>query len=829
MAKSKVNEEPLKSAVQQSFFKDYKYTQLGNIDFVIAKSIVDNKGITFLDDLDTDRLISILWAEAKRGTHKDIYESFVQLILTIGKERTFEKYIPPKFIGAFDAEKIAFIEYNDIQHVFYLNDFNWSVTPSNHETKEFKQLYELSKSLLEDKTILFYFKENEKELQKFIRSNFNKEKGATEKINVTKNNFTFVYQRWLQIVKPTISIDWKKANDKGILEADFFLADLLSSENKSLKDNLYVVLKNTNYELVEKTDDMGLVPKKEVNFNDKQKAYKQFWAIYVRPPRKEYWDYIIGRRDLLVPPDIRERKGSYFTPQIWVEKSQEYLTDVLGENWQDEYYIWDNCAGTGNLENGLANKRNIWVSTDQEADVKIVKEMIANGFNLFEDHVFQFDFLNGDIVPQSKGGLIPDDLYEIIQSPEKRKKLVVYINPPYGEATSAKTVAGTGKNKSGVATENKTYDKYKPLMRDASKEMFAQFIMRIYKEIPDCVLGVFCKLKLFVSSSFVEFREVFDANIKKMFTVPSKTFDNISGKYPISFSVWNLAQKRAPMEFYASDVFDAKGVFLGTRKFYGLDKLSVSINQWIKQLDVATENIIGFMENPTPDFQDNNFLCILNQKGSRHNNYSAINHETLIVNVVYLAVRHCISHTWVNDRDQFLAPNDEWMNDEIFQGNCLIYSLFHGQNRIMSNLGMNHWIPFTEEQVGSKKAFKSNFMSNYLEDFKKGNVAIVPKIPSLVQTEKPVAAATTEFSSEAKAVYDAGLELWKYYHSQPKANPNASFYDIRLFFQGSKNGKMNTKSSDVRYTELITDLRNKQKELAKQIAKKVYEYGFLKG
>ncbi len=33
---------------------------------------------------------SFLWAEAKAGVKKDMYESFVQLILTIGKERTFE-------------------------------------------------------------------------------------------------------------------------------------------------------------------------------------------------------------------------------------------------------------------------------------------------------------------------------------------------------------------------------------------------------------------------------------------------------------------------------------------------------------------------------------------------------------------------------------------------------------------------------------------------------------------------------------------------------------------------------------------------------------------
>ena len=82
---------------------------------------------------------------------------------------------------------------------------------------------------------------------------------------------------------------------------------------------------------------------------------------------------------------------------------------------------------------------------------------------------------------------------------------------------------------------------------------------------------------------------------------------------------------------------------------------------------------------------------------------------------------------------------------------------------------------------------------------------------------------------------NAGRELWRYYHQQPiaKEKPNASFYDIRLYFQGTKTTKsgklqMNTESEDPIYTALIADLRQKQKELAKQIEPKVYEYGFLK-
>jgi len=71
--------------------------------------------------------------------------------------------------------------------------------------------------------------------------------------------------------------------------------------------------------------------------------------------------------------------------------------------------------------------------------------------------------------------------------------------------------------------------------------------------------------------------------------------------------------------------------------------------------------------------------------------------------------------------------------------------------------------------------------------------------------------------------------LWKYYHSQNEVNVNASLYDIREYFQGrNEAGRMNAKSSDEKYTQLIGSLRENLKVLAKKIEPKVYEYGFLK-
>ena len=84
---------------------------------------------------------------------------------------------------------------------------------------------------------------------------------------------------------------------------------------------------------------------------------------------------------------------------------------------------------------------------------------------------------------------------------------------------------------------------------------------------------------------------------------------------------------------------------------------------------------------------------------------------------------------------------------------------------------------------------------------------------------------------------EAGRKLWEYYlhkkdnelYAEP-VNVNASFYDIRAYFQGRDDkGKMSSESSDQTYMSLLRDLRTYQKVLAKQIENKVYLYGFLKG
>jgi hypothetical protein len=808
-----IREEELKNKIAQDIFWKYDCSKIiGNVDFCVS---------FYQSDKEPFEHESLMWAEAKSGK-SDIYKSLVQLILTIGKARTFDKMLPPAFIGAFDGEKIAFIPYNEIHEVFYLNDFNWKVTPSNHDTAEFKLIYEKVKMVIDSKALLFNLLNDDRELKKFIKENFIVGKFGLTKTRIDKNNFMFIYNKWLQSVKPTIAVKWENAKKIGLIDGDFYLADLLSYENKSLKEKLYIFLKQDHYEMDRGFDEMGLQTIISVFFADKQVAHTQFWNKYERPPKEEYWDYIVERRDLLVPQDIRERKGSFFTPQIWVELSQKYLTDVLGEDWQDEYYIWDCAAGTGNLLHGLTNKYNIWASTLDKQDVEVMHDRINNGANLLHEHVFQFDFLNDDF---SK---LPKPLQDIVNNEEKRKKLVVYINPPYAEGGSSKQKTGTGEYKKGV-NENNTHDKYHEKLSGGNRELFAQFLARIYFEIPNSKIAEFSKLKILQSSHFSNFRQHFLTKLEKIFLVPAATFDNVKGKFPIGFKIWNTDKKDVFKEIEA-DVYNEKAKFLGTKKLYSYEN-SDYYSKFVNSIKLKTGFTIGWLEGTTRNsFQHNSIIQIINSKDQMAvPRGMSIFSENLIKCCVCYSVRKVIEATWLNDRDQFLFPNDGWVEDKEFQNDCLAYTLFHGQNRVSSKEGTNHWIPFTEYEVSAREKFDSDFMTRFIEGkLKQPGVSETLFFYGDMYSGNNYQNHPLEFSAESKAVFNSGRDLWRYFHSQPGCNVNASLYDIREHFQGrNEKGKMNSRSEDEDYNNLIKELRERLKILATKIEPKVYEYGFL--
>ena len=935
-----LREEELKNRVAADVFGAFDCARiLGAVDFCVSVKV---------DGTPLWEPESLLWAEAKAGVRPDLVPLFAQLVLTIGKARTFDDHLPPPFLGAFDAEKIAFVPYHEIVDLFYQSDFNWNVAPSDPSTREFRLLADRIAPLFPQSAVLFRFAEDAADLAAFVRRNFAVGRDRPASLAVTRNNFVFVYQKWVRDVKPSIAVDWDGAKRTGILDADFFLADLLSKDDATLIEKLYVVLRGNHYELDRKIDAFGFLDAKRAEFKDGQAAHRLFWNRYRRPPKKEYWGYIAERRDLLVPQDVRERKGSYFTPQIWVEKAQLALADVLGENWQDEYDVWDCAAGVGNLLANLQNKYRVWASTLDQADVEVMRERIKNGANLLDSHVFRFDFLNGSFDD------LPDGLKAIVQNPERRKKLVVFINPPYAEAGNKGQMTARGKNKSGVSFKNATYDKYHDAIGTAARELAALFLVRIYREIPGCVIANFATLKILQGVNFKRFRDLFQPKLESLFIVPANTFDNVKGDFPIGFFIWNGRERERFSEVTAqiSVPVSEGSKCIGQKPFYSFDDSKFML-QWIRTFFDKSGDLLAYLRVNGQDMQNNAGVFLASQLTPNdfdNHFFFRITAANVLPMCVYYAVRRSTEHTTWNHNDQFLYPSDSWADDVEFQLDCLAYTLFHEKNRIScgaANIShgdtetrsdrrgnlrasvppceqkpatcVNHWIPFPESEVDAKDAYQSHFMVEFLrrvgaqpeklaqsphssqslfpETSRTSRTSREKNTPSqpllfggaggplgdralpggrIVDASLPVAAeagaeydallrdgSNTEtqshgdteqsrasaplglcasvlkstrpegripaFSPAALAVFDAGRALYRYYHAQPGAIPDASLYDIRAHFQGFKpNGHMNADSPDPEYTRLIGALRAAERALAARIAPKVRQHGFLR-
>jgi hypothetical protein len=357
------------------------------------------------------------------------------------------------------------------------------------------------------------------------------------------------------------------------------------------------------------------------------------------------------------------------------------------------------------------------------------------------------------------------------------------------------------------------YSLFQTLVGAATRELFVQFFLRIYKDIPNCKLAAFSKLKYITAENFIKFRNYFLATYKAGFICEADSFDNVKGKFPIGFLVWDLDSNKAISKaktdiYYGSDTLSTCWK-KGTKTFYPMPEKGLLVN-WLRNHYDNDSNPIGYLRVNGPDFANNQgvfFTSFPSSNDIEQHFLVNISEKNISEMCVYLSIRHCIPASWINDRDQFLFPDDIYNDDIAFKNDCLVFALFHGQNRIQNTKEGCCFIPYTEKEVGAKEKFQSNFMSGFL----KGK----------------------QFSPEAQAVLDEGRKLWKYYHKKIKttktAPVDASFYDIREFFQGRKeSGTMNSKSEDEEYNALIKSLREALKSLSAKIEPKVYEYGFLK-
>lgn len=463
-----------------------------------------------------------IWFEAKDTGKHSSYAMFTQLLHYVQVALNKGETIPP-FLAVIDTEKAALMKNADVLPFLAKKTVPWGKSASQY-TQE--ALAEIS-AHIGTHFVSFKISTHEDEFISTVKAAI--KSGDIIRTPITPDNLKQVFDKWVAMVGREIN---------GVPEEDYallFFADIMHDGTVSTHANLPAELLHKNgapvFSLGGHNYELG-----------NKEGYRQFWAIYHKPPKAEYRNYLLERRDSLIPLDERSFKGAYYTPLAVVDKAYDKLAETLGKNWQKEYIVWDMCCGVGNLEVKHSNPRNIYMSTLDQADVDVMKATKT----CVAATRFQYDYLNDDISDDGKidynlTNKVPECLRKAIA---EGKKILVLINPPYAEAANADnvTITGGANAESKLGVSKTLVAKIMDKQGYAARELFVQFLVRIAQEIPTATVAMFSKLKYVNAPNFEKFRDAWNAKYQGGFVVHSKAFDGLKGDFPIGFLVWQTNQ-----------------------------------------------------------------------------------------------------------------------------------------------------------------------------------------------------------------------------------------------------------------------------------------------
>ena len=760
-----------------------------------------------------------IWFEAKDSGKHSTYAMFTQLMHYVQDALNKGDSIPP-FLCVIDTQKAAIMKSTDVLPFLAKKTIKWGTSASKYTPEALDAI----SAHIGTHFVSFKIETHEEEFISTIKNAI--KKGDIIRTPITPDNLKQVFDKWVVMVGNEI---------EGIKEEDYallFFADIMHDGTVSTHDNLPA-------ELMHKDGSPVFLLEGKIYKLGNKEGYRQFWAIYHKPPKAEYRNYLLERRDSLIPIDERSFKGAYYTPLNVVDKAYDKLTETLGNNWQKNYIVWDMCCGVGNLEVKHSNPRNIFMSTLDSADIDVMKATKT----CVAAQRFQYDYLNDDITDEGKidytlTNKVPKALQEAIA---EGKKILVLINPPYAEATSSSSILSTSVTTKEGVSKTKFSLTCMERFGKASNELYTQFLARISLEIPTATIAIFSTLKYVISPTLEVFRENWNAKYLSGFVVHSKSFEGLNGDFPIGFLIWKtnilLPNKKHKILTINTEVLDKKANPIGEKTFYNLPNNEL-LTTWIKRpktnkVEVIplknaiipatsskdlrgtkwSENALAWFNCAGNDLQQASKLTFILSSGFGSGRGLFVNENNIEEVSISFAVRRLIDFNWLNDRDQFLQPTEPLT--DAFKTDCLLWMLFNGSNLTASANELewndrkwsivNHFIPFTEEEVGANDRFESDFMVQYLRDKK--------------------------LSAEAKLVLAEGRKLWSAYFLQTdvrsvreelKLNrPDVGWYQIRNAL------KKRNESGDFMPVS-FKPFEEAYKALTEKLQPMVYELGFLK-
>ncbi|MDR1270958.1 MAG: hypothetical protein LBK82_15695, partial [Planctomycetaceae bacterium] len=404
----------------------------------------------------------------------------------------------------------------------------------------------------------------------------------------------------------------------------------------------------------------------------------------------------------------QRQNGMYYTPLPFAKKALEYIERTLGGNWwkSGEYRLWDMAAGTGNLEYHLPKDalKYCYLSTLYQEDVEYLQQIFS------DCSVFQYDYLNDDTdsvfadtiaLKSELKWKMPEKLRNDLMNP--KIKWIILVNPPFATA-SAGLVQGC--NKENVSITKVRQQMNQDNLGEVSRELFSQFIYRIKYEFEHktAYLGLFAKVKYINSGNDDKLRKkIFQFHFENGFIFSSVNFQGTSRKhqFPVSFVFWKLSEReQLEHQKIKLDVFDEQIEKTGIKQIVAENK-EKHLNRWIvrplatttfppfssavtmgsdrvDRRDRIAEGFLASMRVVGNDFLNQNLVYFLSASAVSAGALS-VTPENFEQAMVVHAARRLPKATWLNDRDQFMQPNQELSKE--FVTDCTVWNLFSNSNQ----------------------------------------------------------------------------------------------------------------------------------------------------
>jgi len=447
--------------------------------------------------------------------------------------------------------------------------------------------------------------------------------------------------------------------------------------------------------------------------------------------------------DRLIQDVQRRQSGEFYTPSSFVRYAVGRLGKHLGENWTNEYVVWDPAWGTGNLTRDNHFER-LFVSTIHRSDLEQGGQYNSNSTK------FVFDFLNDDIDFETnnlfgyRADKLPQELVNLLaEHPET--KFCIFMNPPYGTAGNNKT---NSISKSNIS-KSKIQDEMKSDHLKVQEQLYAQFLYRVIKmkinlNLNNLYIGLFSPTLLLTGTKYDKFRKLMFDNFEYVEgnIFEASNFSDVSGNWAINFSIWKAGKQPESNRF----TFDTNVIKLDTSGHVNIvghnllyntdDKNKQSLQSFLKdntdqpgdlkkkvlqfssrfktngKIIEVPQNEIGYIINDTNNVEASaKGAYLMHSPVTRHLKTAMITANTFVNQMIVFASRKVIDADWINQKDEFFAPSDT--DSESFRqlGNkAVLFSIFSPNNNIISYrsdyreagvVNLNNWFFMSSEELKS--------------------------------------------------------------------------------------------------------------------------------